>query len=243
MIHHDIFGTSVLGQSLGEAWYELCRVLMKKGEVTFDEGRKRLSLQNVRIKSVSMSTEDEFIDRYANKKNIQEIVRLTFEKDHMHDIDVNPSFANGARSYHQRLVDSRAVEYVVQRLSRIPESKKAVIVFPDKADYEAVLQNPWNDYLPCIVAVHFRMIPNGGSGRYKLNVIFFARSIDAYQKSIGNLVAISTLAENVREGISSATGRGIVLGDIDGFVSDAHIYEENFLEVREMVGRGRRKND
>ena len=186
MIDLNIFGCNIAGESAGSLWIDLVKAVTEHGDVTFDEGRKRLSVQNVRLHSEKTNETDDFIDKYANKKNIQEILKLTFEEPVMHDIDVNPSFGDGAKSYYQRLLDTRAIEFVVNRLSLIPESKKAVVVFPNKDDYEAVLNNPWNDYLPCIVAVQFRMVPNGGSGRYKLNTVFFARSIDAYQKSIGN---------------------------------------------------------
>lgn len=235
MIDLNIFGCNIAGESAGSLWIDLVKAVTEHGDVTFDEGRKRLSVQNVRLHSEKTNETDDFIDKYANKKNIQEILKLTFEEPVMHDIDVNPSFGDGAKSYYQRLLDTRAIEFVVNRLSLIPESKKAVVVFPNKDDYEAVLNNPWNDYLPCIVAVQFRMVPIGGSGRYKLNTVFFARSIDAYQKSIGNLVAIAHMAEMVRGQITEKTGREISLGALDGFITDAHIYEENFDEARKML--------
>lgn len=239
MIIRDDFGCNVLGDSVGTLWLDLVSAIVEYGETTFDEGRKRLSLQNVRVKSRRINESDEIIDKYASKENIADILKLTFEEPVMYDIDVNPSFSTGAKSYYQRLEESRAIDFVVDRLSLIPESKKAVVVFPNKDDYASVLKNPWNDYLPCIVAVQFRMVPNGGSGRYKLNTVFFARSIDAYQKSIGNLVALAHMSEIVRDKITAKTGREIALGELDGFVTDAHIYEENFDDARSLTEKAK----
>lgn len=236
---HDQFGFSVYNQSIGRSWIESLDVLLNNGEITFDEGRKRLSLQSFRIKSEGQETNDSLIEAYGNKENIRKVLALTFDEPSMVDIDVNPSFAPGAKSYAARIQEGRMLEFVVSRLSTIPESKKAVIVFPTYEDYKAVLENPWNDYLPCIVSVQFRMVPNGGSGRYKLNTIFNARSLDIFQKGLGNLVAIAKMSEFVAAEIQKKTGRGISLGFVEGLVTDIHLYDETFEAARELVTKAK----
>src|SRR5690606_1979276 len=148
---------------------------------------------------------------------------LTFEEPKMVDIDVNPSFGPGAKSYYTRIKEGKMLEFASKRLSTIPESKKAVIVFPTYEDYDAVLKNPWNDYLPCIVAVQFRMVPPGGSGRYHRNTIFFAGSLDICQKGLGNFVAIARMSDSVAKEVSKNTGREITLGAMEGFITDVHL--------------------
>lgn len=237
MLHnHENFGLSVFEQSIGKSWLESLQAVLENGDTTFDEGRKRLSLQSFRIKAATQDVaNDKEIAKYGNKKNIDAVLALTFEEPKMVDIDVNPSFGPGAKSYHTRIKEGRMLEFASKRLSTIPESKKAVIVFPTYEDYEAVLKNPWNDYLPCIVAVQFRMVPNGGSGRYKLNTVFFARSLDIFQKGLGNLVAIARMSEMVAKDVSAATGREITLGALEGFITDVHLYEETFDDAQALI--------
>lgn len=235
---HDNFGYSVFSNSIGEGWIDSFGAVLSHGDTTFDEGRKRLSLQSFRIKVTSQDFKnDKNIEAYGNKENVQKILDLTFEEPKMVDLDVNPSFGPGAKSYHTRLKEGRMLEFVIKRLSTIPESKKAVIVFPTYEDFDAVLQNPWNDYLPCIVSVQFRMVPNGGSGRYKLNTIFFARSLDIFQKGLGNMVAIAKMSEIVAEEIQKETGREITLGFLEGFITDVHLYEETFEDARNLLDK------
>lgn len=242
MYNQDSFGYAVNNTTIGKSWIEAVQAVSQHGDVTYDEGRKRLSLQSFRIKADSqIATGDEEIETYGDKSNIEVILDLTFKEPKMVDIDVNPSFGPGAKSYYARIKEGHMLEFASKRLSTIPESKKAVIVFPTYDDYAAVLQNPWNDYLPCIVAVQFRMTPNGGSGRYKLNTIFFARSLDIFQKGLGNMIAIARMAEIVAKDIHKATGRNIELGFMEGLITDVHIYEENFNQARTMLDQAKLK--
>lgn len=232
------FGFAVGNKTIGKSWLESVEAVMAHGEITFDEGRRRLCLQSFRIKCDSQDVvDDKDIKKYGDKKSIKAILDLTFKEPKMVDIDVNPSFGVGAKSYYARLQEGKMLEFAAKRLGTIPESKKAVIVFPTYEDYAAVLKNPWNDYLPCIVAVQFRMVPNGGSGRYKLNTIFFARSLDIFQKGLGNLVAMARMSEIVAKDISETTGRAIEPGFIEGLVTDIHIYEENFDQARALLSQ------
>jgi thymidylate synthase len=238
LYQHDNFGFSAFGAGIGESWLEALGAVLTHGDITFDEGRKRLSLQSFRIKAAAQDVaHDNLIATYGNKKNIEAVLALTFKDPRMVDIDVNPSFGPGAKSYYTRIKEGRMLEFAAKRLSTIPESKKAVIVFPTYEDYAAVLKNPWNDYLPCIVAVQFRMIPNGGSGRYTLNTIFFARSLDIFQKGLGNLVAMARMSEQVAADIRKATGREISLGTLEGLITDVHLYEETFEDAKKVIAQ------
>lgn len=231
IISDQNFGYSVYGESVGESWISALQCVVERGETTFDEGRKRLSLQNFRLKAEFYSSDDAVIHQHGNSENIDKILELTFSQPKMTDIDVNPSFDPGAKSYYARLQEGRLLEFAAQRLSTIPESKKAAIVFPTYDDYLSVLEHPWNDYLPCIVSVQFRMIPAGGRGRYSINSIFFARSLDIFQKGLGNIIAIAKMADIVAESIRARTGREITLGFIEGFITDIHVYEESISQA------------
>ena len=236
------FGVCVYGERLGSAWFSLVEAILKNGEETFDEGRRRISLQNVRIRSSYQQTNDPIVEKYANKENIKKVISLTFEEAEMYDFDVNPSFSRGSKSYHARLKEGQMLEYVVERLSLIPESKKAVISFIHWDDYKAVLANPKDDYLPCITTVQFRLIENEEGG-YRMNTIFTARSMDSFQKGIGNLIAISMMSEKVAEKLRENLKANIEVCSLDGMITDAHIYTENIHDAQELLKKYKKQEE
>jgi len=235
------FGYHIDAKSIGQAWIDMVDAIVANGEKTFDEGRERLCLQNVRIHIDSPTLPDQLIIKYANKKNIDGIVHLTFNGETMYDFDVKPSFSPGAKSYYARLKEGKMLEFVVERLSKIPESKKAVISFIHWDDYKSVLANPYDDYLPCIVSIQFRLLP--ADGGYAMNVVFNSRSIDAYQKSNGNMVAIAMLANNISEELSSRLGKNVFLNSIGGLITDAHIYQEFYEDAHKLVSSYKKEGE
>lgn len=218
------YGCHVNADSIGQAWLDLLDAIIGKGEKTFDEGRVRLSLQNVRIRLSKFQFPDELIEKYGDKEKIDGIIYLTFKGEEMYDFDVVPSFSPGARSYYARIKEGRMDEYVIKRLTKIPESKKGVISFIHWDDYKAVLDTPYDDYLPCILTVQFRMLEKGN--KYHLNTIFHARSLDAFQKGNGNLMAIGMLTNKIAKKLGENLKKPIVIGPIDGLITDVHVYGE-----------------
>lgn len=230
------FGGHVHGRTIGECWLDLVRTVNKFGNVCYDEGRKRKALYNVRLKSKTQLLPDKIICNFADKDKIQAMIKLTFAEDKMYDIDKTPSFNNGAKSYHKRIKEGKLIDFVVSRLTRIPESKKAVIVFPTYEDYVAVIKNPKNDYLPCLVSLQFRLIKQ--NGKFTLNTNFYFRSIDVFQKAPGNLITICMLSKIVAEKISKKMFRrsdNIQLGYLDGLIADAHIYANTNNEIENLL--------
>jgi thymidylate synthase len=229
------FGYQVFGGSIGETWLSLVALLVEHGKVSYDESRRRLAAQNIRIKSASLNWKDRLIDEYADKNMIKQMLDLTFDKEEMYDIDVVPSFSPGRRSYYSRLKEGKLIEFVVKRLSRIPESKKAAIVFPTFQDYADVLKNQKDDYLPCIITIQFRLNPIGKG--CILNTTFYMRSVDAFQKAHGNLLAMAQMSDNIRSKLEKNLNTNIKLGSLDGFIADAHIYQECIKEAKETMRR------
>ncbi|MEI8143474.1 MAG: thymidylate synthase [Candidatus Berkelbacteria bacterium] len=228
------FGIHVYGESIGEAWLSLVQAVLDKGEICSDEGRLRAAIRNVRIRADSQKLPDNLIEKFGNQENLKNILELTFNNEDMFDIDIIPSFTpREKKSYYYRIKEGRMVDFVVARLSEIPESKKAVIVFPTWDDYKAVLKSPQDDYLPCLVSVQFRMQPMKDS--WVLDTVFNARSIDAFQKSYANLWAIAKLSEIVAAKIAENRKEEIIVGSLDGVITDAHIYKETFGSARKTV--------
>lgn len=227
------FGVCVYGERIGSTWLSLVESILKNGEESIDEGRRRVSLQNIRIRSSYQYITDPVIEKYADKKNIQKILDLTFKEHEMYDFDVNPSFSRGSKSYYARIEEGKMMDYVVERLSLIPESKKAVMSFIHWDDYKAVLANPKDDYLPCVTTIQFRLLENDDS--FKMNVVFTARSMDAYQKGVGNFIAIATISKKIAERLEKNLNKKIYIGSLDGMITDAHIYTENMYDAQELL--------
>ncbi|MBL7660524.1 hypothetical protein INQ28_29995, partial [Escherichia coli] len=85
---------------------------------------------------------------------------------------------------------------------------------PTYEDYAAVMRNHRDDYLPCLVSIQFRLLPDGKD--YVFHTTFYSRSMDAWQKGHGNLLSIAKLSDWVRENVSARIGRKIMLGPLDG---------------------------
>lgn len=227
------FGMHVFGNTIGETWIDIVETVVTNGKVCFDEQRKRFALDNVRVKSETQVSSDPVITTFGNKSNLEAMLKLTFQEPEMYDCDVTPSFSRGAKSYFQRIQEGKLFDFVVQRLSGIPESKKAVIVFPVKEDYEQVLGNMHDDYLPCLVSVQFRLVNDGKS--YRLNTTCNFRSMDVFQKGHGNLVALAKMTELLADRISANLGAPVSTGYLDGLIVDTHIYENTVEEARKML--------
>jgi thymidylate synthase len=224
------FGHQVYAPTIGHMWSGLVKAILDCGVKCYDEGRERIAISNVRVKSAAQNYPDPVIESYCNGNQLKAMLDLMFEKDEMLDIDVVQSFSPGAKSYRHRIKEGRMAEFVIERLSRIPESKKAVIVFPTYEDYAAVMQNHEDDYLPCLVSIQFRLLPNNDG--YTMHTTFYSRSMDAWQKGHGNFLSIAMLSDQIRKEISKRINRPIDLGPLDGLICDAHIYNEKYEEAR-----------
>ncbi len=241
-LYQEPFGHHVWGQTLGDTWLILVKAILDHGALSFDENRKRIDLQNVRVKSNTQIIPDNLIRKYGDSNNLNLLLELTFNKTKMLDFDVVPSFSPGADSYYKRIMDGQMIDFVVRRLSVFPESKKAVMVFPNNDDYRSVLNSPKDDYLPCIVSIQFRLVDfvednnqrNVFDG-YILNTIFMARSIDAFQKAYANFWAIARLSRIVANKVSKNLGVEVKVGPMDGLITDAHIYEECFKNAKRTI--------
>lgn len=234
MITYDEnFGYSVVGDSIGEAWLQGVECVLKNGDYDPDENRGRHAVQMLRLKVRSHGGDDPLIERYGKAENIEKMKKLVFESPVMEDFDISPNFRTGAKSYHARLTEGRMIDFVVKRLTEIPESKKAVMVFPTYEDYAKVLSSPYNDYLPCIVSLQFRLRKRGDG--YVLNTVYTMRSQDIFQKNVSDLVVFSLLAKEVARRLTENLGCRISLGYIDGMITDAHVYQNTYDAALETV--------
>lgn len=234
-LHCYNFGCTIEARSLGEAWLGLVEACMKNGNLEYDENRARFALHGVRIiiENYGHPDSDPIIQKYANQESIASMRKLAFLTDTMTDFDITPSFRTGAKSYKKRLEEGNMIDFVVHRLTRIPESKKAVMVFPTYEDYENVKNSPFNDYLPCIVSLQFRL--HKLQDEYALNIHFSMRSQDAFQKNISDLVVFADIANVVAKKLEKSLGVPITPGVMDGYITDAHIYKNTYNQAFDVL--------
>ncbi len=225
-------GFVVYGDTIGKLWLDMIETILKNGIYELDENRGRFAVKNLRFASGIANSTDKLIEKYGDKKKIDAMKKVMFESDIMEDFDITPSFRVGAKSYKKRIEEGKMIDFVVARLSKIPESKKAVMVFPTYEDYEAVLKSPWNDYLPCITALQFRI--NQRNNKNYLDLTLFMRSWDGFQKGAGDLLVISMLGDIVREKLQKNLNIPIECGRLDGLVTDIHIYENTYQNAQEV---------
>jgi thymidylate synthase len=226
-------GYIVHGSTIGELWMDLVEVVLKNGTFELDENRGRFAVKNLRFSSDTTLVDDKIIAQYGDDSKINAMKKVVFESDVMVDFDITPSFRNGAKSYKKRLEEGQHVDFVVKRLSKIPESKKAVMIFPTYEDYDAVINSPWNDYLPCIVALQFRLEKK--EDYYLLNLTLFMRSWDGFQKGAGDLTVICMISDIVRKKLEEKIKSPIHPGRLDGLVTDIHIYENTYENAQKTM--------
>lgn len=236
MFFSEEMGYSVFAKTLGVAWMGSVECVLKNGQYEPDESRNRVALQCFHIKSETQELPDEVIKKYASKENVDAMTSLVFTEDTMRDFDVTTNFRAGAKSYKARLEEGKLVEFVVDRLTKIPESKKAVIVFPTYNDYEQVKNSPYNDYFPCITSIQFRLRPEKNGVR-KLNTILNMRSWNIDQKGAGDLVICAMLNHKVCEELNKKLDTNVEPGSLDGFISDIHIYQNTIESADAVVSR------
>jgi thymidylate synthase len=233
------FGYHIHGKTIGECWISLVEAIYEHGEECFDEDRKRKALFDVRLRSDTQKVPDSIIHKIGNLNNLKTMVNLMFKNPVMYDIDIVPSFSKGPKSYYQRLKKGKLLEFVISRLSKVPQSKKAIINFILKEDYKLVLKNPKDDYLPCLTTLQFRL----SKDNRKLNVNAYFRSIDAFQKAHGNLEAIALLTKKISEKISQELFKNkttIHPGYLDVIIADAHIYFDTLENAKKCLDKYRR---
>ncbi len=234
IIFSEELGYAAVGSTLGEAWMSAVECISKNGVYEPDESRNRLALQNFRLHSETQILPDPVVDVFAKDENVDAMKCLVFESDVMKDFDVTANFRTGAKSYKKRLEEAELVDFVVDRLTKIPESKKAIMVFPTKEDYEQVKSSPYNDYLPCITSLQFRLRPEKNGVR-KLNTILSMRSWNIDQKGAGDLVISAMLNGIISEKLSKNLGLVIEPGSLDAFIADIHIYANTIEDAEKTV--------
>jgi thymidylate synthase len=68
-------------------------------------------------------------------------------------------------------------------------------------------------------------------------------SMDAFQKGVGNLVAIATMSQKIADQLAPNLGKKIEIGSLDGMITDAHIYTENVYDAQELLKKYKKEEE
>ena len=201
---------TVEAESIGEAWLETARRILRDGADAVYDGEPTKELALVAIQVASPDPQDATIASLADPAWLEWMRRNFTEPGDVAEL-------GGARSYARRLRDYGGrdqVAWVVERLAD-PECRSAAITtFEPHTD---------TTYIPCISLLDFWRV----SG--PLELVVYAHSLDFGKKAYGNLVELARLQHEVAAAVGCPVGSLIV------HAKSAHVYKPELALMRELV--------
>jgi thymidylate synthase len=126
------------------------------------------------------------------------------------------------------------MEYVVDKLSRVPHSRRAqAITWMPTLD-------PKTDDPPCLQRLWFR-IRERSDGVLRLNMNTHWRSRDAYKAAFMNMYALTDLQRRLSEEVGRRSGREVLPGRYVDITDSYHIYGAYLTEIQERFLRSIRE--
>ena len=201
--------TTVQTATIGEAWLETARAILRDGADAVYDGEPTKELALVAIHVSAPDPDDATIARLADQDWLDWMRRNFTEPDDVAEL-------GGARSYARRLRDYGGrdqVAWVIERLAD-PECRSAAITtFEPHTD---------TTYVPCISVLDFWRVPG------PLELVVYAHSLDFGKKAYGNLVELARLQHEVAGAVGCAVGSLVV------HVKSAHVYEPELGLMAEL---------
>jgi|SRR3989344_6272930 len=202
-------------RTIGEAWIKSCKYIMDKGKSMKDGDKNLKEIINLLVFVKTPEQTDAILEKHADK-NMTEWMLSNFLDDKR-----VPELKN-ALSYGHRLFNYKGknqVEWIINKLKKKPETKAATI---------SMLMSDDEDYIPCVSVIDFKL-RNG-----RLNITAMCRAIDFGKKVYANLIALNKIQQIVADKIGSKTG-SLAMYNIS-----AHIYEEDFIAVNNLLEAAKR---
>lgn len=134
-------------------------------------------------------------------------------------------------TYHQRLFRDNQMEYIIDKLSIVPYSRRAqVVTWIPEIDTKT-------DFCPCLQIMNFRLLYDIVNGVYKLDTNIYWRSRDVYKAWFMNIYAIVSLIERIIFRLKQRTSYPIVIGRIVDICSSGHIYERDISSIYHEISK------
>ncbi len=201
--------TTIEAETIGEAWLETARRILRDGADAVYDGDATKELTLLTLLVSAPDPDDATIARLADPEWLDWMRRNFAEPEDVAEL-------GGARSYARRLRDYGGrdqVAWVVGRLAD-PECRSAAITtFEPHTD---------TTYVPCISLLDFWRV----SG--PLELVVYAHSLDFGKKAYGNLVELARLQHEVAGAVGCPVGSLVV------HAKSAHVYEPELALMAEL---------
>lgn len=244
----------VSGKNISEVWERSLELLWEKGikiRTEYDKPNDPPSVDATMIMVVSepLSEPRIHLSIPSTFKDLEKYKREVVDGVHDHWID--PKSGKWTYTYHQRLFKYPAsagaidqIEYVVEKLSKVPYSRRAQAITWDP-EFDPLTNDP-----PCLQRIWFRCTEENGV--LKLNMNTHWRSRDAYKAAFMNMFALTELQKKVAELLEKRRGEEVEVGQYVDISDSYHIYgsyiqdfENRFLKAlreREFYSENIRKS-
>ncbi|HEX3805734.1 MAG TPA: thymidylate synthase [Gaiellaceae bacterium] len=198
-------------QTLGAAWLEVARRILRSGADASYDGQVTKELSLVTLTVAEPDPDDVTIAELADPDWLDWMRRNFTEPDDVAEL-------GGARSYARRLRDYGGrdqVAWVIERLRDDPETRSATITtFEPHTD---------TSYIPCVSLLDFWRVPGA------LELVVYAHSLDFGKKAYGNLVELARLQHEVADAIGAPVGPLVI------HAKSAHVYEPEFELMHDLA--------
>ena len=216
----------VSGKNISEVWEKSLELLWEKGikiRTEYDKPNDPPSVDATMIMVVSepLSEPRIHLSIPSTFKDLEKYKREVVDGVHDHWID--PKSGKWTYTYHQRLFKYPAsvgavdqIEYVVEKLSKVPYSRRAQAI-TWVPEFDPLTNDP-----PCLQRIWFRCTEEDGV--LKLNMNTHWRSRDAYKAAFMNMFALTELQKKVAELLEKRMGERVEVGQYVDISDSYHIY-------------------
>ncbi len=194
-------------KSLGEAWILAMKTIMNNGETICDEDVRLKEIRNFYITIDKISDSDPIINKYADKNRVELMKKKYATCGLVGDYKID----YGSYIYNNNGINQ--IDWIVNRIKNKPETKSATIT----------LHKPGEEKLACLSMIDFKYRNN------MLDMTVVYRSQNIFWSHPGNMLALRRIQNDV------ATALGYNVGAIELIVISAHIYEDDYDKVNDIL--------
>jgi thymidylate synthase len=200
----------VTAHTLGEAWLEVARKIVRDGEVAEWDGAPTRELALLTLVVTEPDPADPTIAELGDPEWLSWMHENFFVQKEVTELGNAASYAVRLFNYAGR----DQIAWVVERLRANPQARDATITtFQPLTD---------TTYIPCVSLLDFWRRDGA------VELIVYAHSLDFGKKAYGNLVELAALQAHVAGEIRAQRGRLVV------HVKTAHVYEPELELMAEL---------
>jgi thymidylate synthase len=202
----------VEARTLGDAWLEVARRIVERGEDASWGGAPTRELALLTLVVDEPDPADPVIASLGDPEWLRWMHDNFFAQKEVAELGGADSYARRLFNYEGSGRDQLA--WVVERLRDDPECRDATITtFQPHTD---------TTYIPCVSLLDFWL--RGGA----LELVVYAHGLDFGKKAYGNLVELAALQARVAAELGAGSGRLVL------YVKTAHVYEPELELMRDL---------